>query len=313
MTTTLKFSLALVIPALLTACASTQTASTPSNSTMASDITLEFNAIAPKLVSGKPQLAEVTCQDTYMLGNPAKATKLADLRFYVTNLQVTTKDGKTLPVSLKQNDFQQIDLGLIDLENGTGSCSDRGDSLYNNQLTGTIPAPYTEADIQGVSFDIGVPSDRNHTLANDPRTKAPLDIQGMAWSWQMGRKFSKIELAPLDKVAMKDGTMAKIYNLHLGKMGCKGDATNGEAVNCKYNNIATVDLKTSTPLSQNNITLNLANLYANSDITTDKGKKAGCMSFKADGDCKALFEQMGLDYQTGTSTGKQKVFSLSTK
>ncbi len=298
---------------LATGCATTDTLSSVTSkyqSKKSKEISLNFQAIAPKVTGNKGILSPINCQDTFALGNPVSKTKIADVRFYVTNIHAITKDGAKLPVTLNENNFQQADVGLIDLENGTGACSDRGDTMVNRTLTGTLPKKVKQANIVGVSFDVAVPSDRNHTLANDPSTKPPLDIQGMAWSWQMGRKFAKIEIAPEQKLTMKDGTKAKIHNLHLGKVGCKGDAEKGEVVNCKFSNTPSISLTSAYPLAKQTIVLNLSKLYADSDITQDKGKKAGCMSFMGDPECKALLNNMGVDYMTGKSNGNQTVFML---
>lgn len=279
-------------------------------------VDMKFVAVAPN-TAGVSSL--VNCENTYMLGSPASKTQVADLRFYVTNVQVLTKDGKSLPVTLSENEYQQPDVALIDLEKATGACADRGDALFNNQLVGMVKGKfdkqYQQDDLVGISFDVGVPFEKNHTQPNDPKTKAPLDVMGMAWSWQIGRKFAKIELKPEAQVSNSDGTTAKIYNMHLGRTGCKGDgkgdATKGDIPTCDKDNIVNVSLSDSqSPLSTSTVVMDLAPLYANSDITKNKSGATGCMSFAGDEDCAALFLPLGLDVVTGKASGSQSLFSL---
>ena len=56
-------------------------------------------------------------------------------------------------------------------------------------MRGTVP----EGNYVGVRWTVGVPFALNHTDA--AATPAPLNSAAMAWSWQVGRKFTKIEFS----------------------------------------------------------------------------------------------------------------------
>ena len=56
----------------------------------------------------------------------------------------------------------------------------------------------------------------------------PLDVAAMAWSWQSGRKFAKIEVT--DPAGATGTWTAKTFNVHLGSTGCTGNPANGETV-----------------------------------------------------------------------------------
>ena len=66
----------------------------------------------------------------------------------------------------------------------------------------------------------------NHTDA--PAVPAPLNSAAMAWSWQAGRKFTKIEFA--DPGGATGTWTAKSFFVHLGSSGCQGNPATGATV-----------------------------------------------------------------------------------
>ena len=58
-------------------------------------------------------------------------------------------------------------------------------------ITGTVPA----GTYVGLKASVGVPEVMNHSAAVGG--VAPLDNTAILWSWQSGRKFTKIELNPV--------------------------------------------------------------------------------------------------------------------
>ena len=108
---------------------------------------------------------------------------------------------------------------LIDLENGTGACAEEGTGATNASVRGTAP----HRRYVGVRFTVGVPSALNHTDA--PGAPAPLNFAAMAWSWQFGRKFMKIEVT--DPAGAAGTWSENTFFVHLGSTGCIGQPRDG--------------------------------------------------------------------------------------
>lgn len=251
-------------------------------------ITLNFDAIAQN-TDGVSVF--VNCQDSYLLGNEKSVASLADLRFYVSNVHILTKSGKKLPLTLTPNDFQQSDVGLIDLENGTDNCAKRGDTQTNHTLTGTLKGKYKPSELVGVAFDVAVPNAKNHSLFSSSDT--PLNLQAMSWAWLSGRKFMKAELNVADKVHnLSDDTHAPLYNVHFGRTGCTGDVATGD-IACKKDNRISVVLK-DKHWQQKTIALDLTALFSQTNIRQNQTGAVGCMSAENDQDCVGIFKMAGL-------------------
>ena len=130
------------------------------------------------------------------LGSTNKTAEIQDLRFYVSALELVNDKGQAVAVTLDKNTNQDFGVALLDFENATGACAG-GDAKTNTVITGKIPTgTYT-----GIKFTLGVPdtvvdTSGNTIILNHSNTTAitaPLDVAAMAWSWQGGRKFAKIE------------------------------------------------------------------------------------------------------------------------
>lgn len=142
-----------------------------------------------------------SCDSTFdTLGGNAPA----DLRFYVSEIQLINAQGTGVPLQLDEGtDFQDAQFALIDFENGQGSCS--GDSPTNQQVTGRLP----EGDYSAIEFEVAVPSALNHS--NPAEFPSLLQSPSMAWSWLLGFKYFKAE------VVNEAGVLSV---LHLGSTGC---------------------------------------------------------------------------------------------
>ena len=254
------------------------------------------------------------------LGSSALRTELSDLRFYVSEVELIAVDGSTARVTLDDNEWQHPAAGvtLIDLEDGTGACALRGTPGMNEVVEGTVPA----GDYRGVRFTLGVPSEFNHT--DTVVEAAPLDIQAMAWSWQAGRKYIKIEVDPLGGVTRPADPTANPpitegfsprWNLHLGATGCTGNPVSGETVSCASSNRVELRFDNFDADAQRFV-LDLQSLLLTSDLSVDYGGPYGCMSGKTDPECPAVFERMGLDLETGQMVNQganQHLFRIEAK
>jgi uncharacterized repeat protein (TIGR04052 family) len=250
------------------------------------------------------------------LGTTGATAALQDLRFYISNVRMVTARGRAVAVKLAKNDFNTTKGGnrttLIDLENGTGSCASEGDRRTNAVVRGTVP----KGTYVGARMYLGVPYSMNHTdIVGAP---GPLSLAGMAWSWQSGRKFAKIELvdpagpgggmhmstaAPGAQVA--NAWSAPTFFVHLGSTACTGNPATGATTDCANSNRMAMRFAKFNPAKQK-IAIDLKALTAGNDITVNRGGAPGCMSGGTDPECDGVMRAaMGLDWRAdGTGTGR---------
>ena len=233
------------------------------------------------------------------LGTGSTTAALKDLRLYISNVRLTRKNRTSIPLTLGRNNAYNLTRGgnrvsLIDLENGTGSCTE-GDTKINATITGTVP----EGEYVGVKMYMGVPFVLNHTdITSAP---APLDLAAMNWSWQSGRKFNKIEVT--DPAGAAGTWASKTFNVHLGSTGCTGDPASGATVSCSRSNRMAIRLAKFDPKTQK-VAIDLKALLAGNDITVNKAGAPGCMSGATDPECGGVFGAMKIGWLAdGTGSG----------
>jgi uncharacterized repeat protein (TIGR04052 family) len=266
-------------------------ASNPTNPTGSQSVTLRFAALS----AGQP----IQCgQDIPNLGSTGVKARLTDFRFYVSEVRLLKSDGSTVPLQIINDGlWQYVDasgdsVALLDLEDGSDSCSTEGNAEMRSIVTGTVPAgAYT-----GVQMVLGVPVALNHS--STAKAAAPLDIQATAWSWQTGRKFAKIEVSEPVVGAWKSAT----FYVHLGSTGCTGNAQLG-TVKCSTPNRGLITLSRFDPSTQT-IGIDLSELLKNTNITINQGGAGGCMSAGTDADCLHVMDALAIDWKSdGTGTG----------
>jgi uncharacterized repeat protein (TIGR04052 family) len=244
------------------------------------------------------------------LGSTAATGNVKDFRFYISQVKMVRDDGVEVPLTLPANDNWNYTVGadsvtLVDLENATGDCpAATGTTGTNAVVKGTVPAgTYT-----GVKMTMGVPFAFNHTdWANPTTTKAPLDIQALAWNWQGGRKFAKIEVTdPLASAAA--GTAGKwaspTFNFHLGSTGCIGNPATGTQVSsCTAPNRMAFTLAGFNPSTQK-VAVDIKPLLDGTNVTINQAAATGCMSGGTDPECLNVFKALAIDWKAdGTGTG----------
>jgi uncharacterized repeat protein (TIGR04052 family) len=244
------------------------------------------------------------------LGSTAATGNVKDFRFYISQVKMVRADGVEVPLALSANDNWNLTAGadsvtLVDLENATGDCpTATGTTGTNAVVKGTVPAgTYT-----GVKMTMGVPFALNHTdWANPTTTKAPLDIQALAWNWQGGRKFAKIEVTdPLASAAA--GTAGKwaspTFNFHLGSTGCIGNPATGTQVSsCTAPNRMDIKLASFNPATQK-VAVDIQPLLDGTNVTVNQAGATGCMSGGTDPECLNVFKALAIDWKAdGTGTG----------
>ncbi|WP_437881220.1 MbnP family copper-binding protein [Pseudomonas sp. LRF_L74] len=226
-----------------------------------------------------------------LLGHDHKQAYLHDARFYIQDVALIRRDSVRVPVALQRSDWQNEQVALLDFEDATGGCSG-GTPETNQQIVGSVPG----GDYVGLSFTMGVPQSLNHTSTE--LEGAPLDVTAMGWSWQVGRKFAKIEVDPQEGVERVDGSRAATWYIHLGSTGCSGNPVTGETVSCLRSNRIPLHFEVFNP-SHDIVVLDLSSLLAGSEIGQDQGMAVGCMSGPDDPECGAVFQNLGLDLHSG--------------
>lgn len=233
------------------------------------------------------------------LGRSGATAQLQDLRFYVSNVRMVRANGTSVKLTPMAGDEWNLtragqSVTLIDLEDGTGACAADGDKRMNDMVHGTVPA----GKYVGVTMTVGVPLALNHT---DPTTTpAPLNLIGMGWSWQAGRKYTKIELT---KPTAPGGAPGKDFMFHLGSTGCVGNPAAGDSITCRAPNRMKVLFKRFNPATQR-IAFDIRTLTAGLDLTVDQGGAPGCMSGPKDPEC-AVMRRGAIDWRAdGSGTGR---------
>ena len=212
---------------------------------------------------------------------------LSDLRLYVANPALLTRDGDRVPLELEPDGrWQQQDLALLDFETGADAC-ENGTAERNLVLRGSARA----ADYVGLQFTIGVPFDRNH---QDPlQAAAPLGDPAMHWHWRGGYKFLR--------AGLRNGDDS--FWIHLGSTGCEGTVQNISG--CRAPNRVAVRLDDFRP-GEDTVAIDLAALA--DQIRLHDGVATSCASGPAEPDCAAPFAALGLEHGSGLASGVQRVF-----
>ncbi|TDM08330.1 MAG: metallo-mystery pair system four-Cys motif protein [Ideonella sp. MAG2] len=250
----------------------------------------------------------ITCASTLSgLGTTSASGTLTDMRFYIANVKMVTRDGKDVALKLDATDNYNTTQGsetitLIDLEDKTGSCA--GTPEMNASIKGSVPA----GDYVGVKFTLGVPQSLNHTDQSAATSVTPAVINnavhpGMAWSWAGGRKFTKIEVT-------NSAWTAPTFFTHLGSTGCTGtNPAAGQVDSCARPNRPNVTLAAFNGDTQK-IAVDVKALLAGNNVTLNGGGPGGCMSGATDPECGAVFNALGLDLATGVATATSPAQTL---
>ncbi len=240
-----------------------------------------------------------TCGGIYEeMGTTGTTLRLADFRFYVSNVRLLTPAGDEVALDLEQDGlWQRDDLALLDFETGSPGCP-VGNEPMNTSVRGTAPAGvYT-----GVRFDMGIPFDMNHGDAE--RAESPLNLTSMFWNWNGGYKFIRVDgfAGPVD------GAIS--YNLHLGSTGCNGGAPPiPPSEECVNPNRPEITLNGFNP-DTNVIVADLAAVLADADLEHNQMETApGCQSQPFDMDCVTVFPKLGLAFGE-TPAEPQKLFRV---
>jgi len=234
--------------------------------------------------------AFASCNTLYpAVGTSLSSIRLKDFRFYVSNVRLVDETGRIYPVTLDADGlWQDGNLALVDLEDGSGSCNEATTADVHTAITGTTDAPESTV---GIYFDLGVPFAQNHqAVATAP---APLNQPAMFWSWQKGFKFLRLDLQTA-------GDSAMTWRVHLGSTRCQSASeVSAPTTECASPNRAQVFLP-FIPQTQT-IVADIGALLGGSDLSVNNPPAPGCMSDPSlDSDCGPVFAALGLDPANGT-------------
>ena len=221
--------------------------------------------------------------------------RLTDLRFFVYDLKLIDREGKSRPVALLADGlWQDGKVALLDFEDGQGACIN-GSVESNRSVRGVVAGENdgkNDGDsFRGISFTVGVPPDRNH---HDPMTaKAPLNYTAMHWHWLNGYKFMRVGVS----------NESDNFWMHLGSSHCDGSISDGIA--CRVSNRVAVTLGDFDP-SQDRIVIDLEPLVT--AVNLADGIVSDCSSGPDEFACGAAFAAFGLPFGATTDATSQRVF-----
>ena len=213
-----------------------------------------------------------------------QVVQLADLKFFVSSIRVHA-GSRQLPLQLAPSRWSHAGVQLLDLEDGSLACAESGNAEQQREMRGSLvlPGGLDEADIRGLSFDLGVPFALNHQ--HPLRQPSPLNLSSMFWSWQLGHKFLRLDLA-----GEHQG-----WSFHLGSTGCRSASlVRAPEIACERPNLARITLPDWRP--GQGVALALAPLLADLALTPT----SSCMGHLADDNyCEVLIRRLGLSPDSG--------------
>lgn len=236
--------------------------------------------------------AAFACGQQYSgLGTTAVTFIPADLRLYLSDVQLIGPDDRAVPIVLDQDELWQFEnVVALDFEDKTPPCS-LGTPQMNTTVRGRVP----RGEYHGVRFVLGVPFSLNHL--DTATSQSPLSLSAMFWSWQGGRKFLRIDEA------------TDLFRVHVGSTQCESTIpTRPPTAPCGRPNRGEVILRNFNPATQT-IVADLAALLASSDLEANQEETPpGCMSGFEDRDCEPLFQNLGINFDNGLPDASRQTF-----
>ncbi len=236
-------------------------------------------------------------EDFSGVGTTAATVTPLDFRVYVHDVALVRASGERVAVAVTDDAKWQHDgLVLLDFEDGSGACM-TGSPGMNFEVKGTVP---DSGDYVGVEFTVGVPEAMNHL--DGATAAAPLNAQGLWWSWAGGYKYVRLDVRP--------ATQPEFF-YHLGATSCDGSV--GEGFACAFANLANIRLD-EFDVDADEIVVDAAKILADVDVTRvpdgAKDSLPGCMAFAGDPECPAMMAPLGLGFETNEPAGVQSVFAV---
>ncbi len=245
---------------------------------------------------------------SYYNSDQNRTISIKDFRLFVSNVYLIDESGTKNRLELESNDFQYSDengsVVLLDFEDNSGNCIDR----KNTPDTNTVASGEIKSALYSkIEFTLGVPFTANHREYPDVKV---LNWPGMAWSWQAGRKFTKLENT-------NDLNSSYIFNVHLGSTGCQDSNADGETDSCIQPNRVTVTMDFDP--TKDEIVIDYAQLLGDANLSSNQGGAPGCMSALNDPECSIIIPNFGLNFDAkdgqcaNGNCVDQKLFSVGIK
>lgn len=260
----------------------------------------------------------LACGDT-LVGqglDRSNAVEVNDLRFFVSDLRFLDKDGKELPVTLDENDFQ-LDheagfVSLVDLtSNVVGACTpdvfpdSEGTKRVHEAVTGTTLV----SKVESLRFNVGVPQAvMKKAIQENTGEGQPSPLGDLQWPWSVGWRHFALNFA-LRSAVGEPG----IGFVHLGSLDCSAAMTDlalSDRDHCTYVNNPAVALDHFS-LADDLVTVDIAkilekldfvgDLYDGTGNVTGQGPGVACHSMPDQPDCLSVFEAFGMSIETGKS------------
>jgi uncharacterized repeat protein (TIGR04052 family) len=236
-------------------------------------------------------------QDFGGVGTGKSTVTPLDFRMYVHEVALIRASGERVPLTVPDDgQWQRDGLVLLDFEDGSGACM-TGSPNTNLEIHGHAPA---HDDYTGVEFIVGVPAAMNHL--DGATAPAPLNAQGLWWSWAGGYKYLRLDVRP--------STQPEFF-YHLGATSCAGTVKDG--FDCAFANLAPIRLD-GFDADADEIVIDAATVLAGVDVDhvpdgmTDT--LPGCMAFPGDPECPAMMSPLGLTYESDELAATQTLFTV---
>lgn len=231
------------------------------------------------------------------IGTTGATVTPLDFRMYIHDIALVRATGERVPVQVRDDGAWQYDgLVLLDFEDGSGACM-TGSPGTNLEVRGVVP---DHDDYTGLEFVVGVPEEHNHL--DGATAPAPLNAQGLWWSWAGGYKYMRLDVRP--------ATQPEFF-YHLGATSCQGSVADG--FTCAHDNRAAIRLDGFDPDSSV-VRVDAAQILAGVDVEkTPDGQSdtlPGCMAFAGDPECPAMMAPLGLRFESDEPAGQQTVFTV---
>lgn len=230
------------------------------------------------------------------VGTSKSTVEIRDFRMYVSKVELVAADGKRVPLALTEDhQWQRDGIALLDFEDNSGTCK-TGSAATNFEVRGTAP----DGEYTGLAFMVGLSEESNHLDA--ATAPAPLNAQGLWWSWSGGYKYMRIDMHPAGQ---------EEYFFHLGATACDGTVAAGFV--CEYGNRAEIVLDGFDP-DGSEVVVDAGAIFAGVDVDKTPDPMVdtlpGCMAFPGDPECVPMLGSLGLTYLSDEPAAEQQVFSI---
>ncbi|MEN0061989.1 MAG: MbnP family copper-binding protein [Myxococcota bacterium] len=253
----------------------------------------------------------------------AYTVRIADLRFYVSDLEFLDDAGEVLPHTFDEGPFQRPDrwgdVALVDLT-GTesGTCMQDGITFAEGtpEVDGIVTGTTAIDQVRSVRFSVGVPQAvMQEVIANYSLEGAPAPLNQMYWSWASGYRHFVWNFAVDGPEGSGEGY------IHVGSRDCAAPGANAlqGQDRCGFVNTPRVELDFDPAMDT--VEVDLTTLLEGIDFRAPVydastfeviGEQTGveCHSAPLQPHCGPVFDALGIDSQGDASVSSNRVFRV---